>query len=116
MVEFNVQPGMSGKQRIFENTGRVIEIIQSFNQQKLDILVFPEYILNDLDAPVHLPQLNNHSLCNMSGNSISEHLQSISCAVQRSSTYVVINLIVDEDSHSYNMAIVFDRNGAVIAR
>lgn len=117
MVEFSVRPLVSGEQKIDEHFERVTEIILSFHRKNLDILVFPEYILNDFDAPVYIPEvLPNQSLC-LNMTDVSEHLQKISCAVQRSSVYVVINLIVaDKINNLYNTAIVFDRNGAIIAR
>lgn len=116
VVEFNVRMNMTGQQRLNENTKRVIDIINSDETKNVEILVFPESILNDATAPVPLLKSDEgHSPC----NSLTIHwlLHDISCAVRQSSMYVVIDLVTKDDvGNLYNTALVFDRKGSIMQK
>lgn len=116
VVEFNIRMDMTGQQRLNENTKRVIDIINSDDTKNVDILVFPESILNDATAPVPLSKSDEgQSPC----DSLTIHwlLHDISCAVRQSSMYVVIDLVTKDDvGHLYNTALVFDRKGSIIQK
>lgn len=113
-------------------TGRYIAIIESPEADPVDILVFPELTLNQLETAATIPHQNDIvSPCN--NTSYSDVVQNISCAAKRQKKYVVINLTTqhncskgnyDSDSGGicpssgyllYNTAVAFDRNGYVIA-
>lgn len=115
VVEFNVRINMTGQQRLDENTKRVIDIINSDETKNVDILVFPESILNDPMTPVPLSKLDvGHSPCDSS--TIHWLLHDISCAARKSATYIVIDLIItiDDATNMYNTALVFNRKGSII--
>ncbi|XP_055619362.1 vanin-like protein 1 isoform X2 [Toxorhynchites rutilus septentrionalis] len=96
----------------------------------VDILVFPELTLNTLSDPVYVPDPQDSIVpCRTDS---PEMLSRLSCLAADAGKYIVINLseIFDcelspsEDPrpcgphgfHRYNTNVVFDRNGAVIAR
>lgn len=108
-------------------TRQIVDIIQSEEVKNADILVFPESILNDPTTAILLP--NSSTFC----DDAMAHfvLRNISCAVRNARKYVVIDLNIkikcSEDDQPfcankfdsinlYNMAMVFDRHGAVIAK
>lgn len=102
---------------IKENTKRVIDIINSDETKNVDILVFPESILNNPTAPIPLSNsVEGHPLCDMPD--IHWVLRDISCAARQSSSYVVINLLTKDNNAGavYNTALVFDRLGSIIAK
>lgn len=116
VVEFNLDIDMTGRQKIKENPKRVTEIINSNETKNVDILVFPEFILNDYTVPIPLiKSIEKHSPCDLP----LAHwvLRDISCAARQSATYIVIDLIViDYAGDLYNTALVFDRKGSIIAK
>lgn len=116
VVEFNLRSRPIGQNIIKENVKRVIDIINSDEMKNVDILVFPESILNNPIAPIPLSKSDEeHSLCDSS--TIHWLLKDISCAARQSSTYIVINLITkDNTGNIYNAALVFDRLGSIIAK
>lgn len=116
VVEFNLKPNVTGQQKIDENTARVIEIINSDTIRNVDILVFPESILNDDTMPIPLvDSFIDASPCD--SPDIHKILHDISCAVKQASKYVVIDLVIkDETDDLYNMALAFNRTGAIIAK
>lgn len=102
---------------IKENTKRVIDIINSNEIKNVDILVFPESILNNPTAPIPLSKsVEGYSLCDLPN--VHWVLRDISCAARQSSTYVVINLMLTNDNtgNVYNTALVFDRLGTIVAK
>lgn len=116
VVGFNLDIYMTGEQKIKENLKRVTDIINSDETNNVDILVFPELILNDHTVPVPLiKSIEKHSPCDLPR--VHSVLRDISCAARQSSTYVVIDLIAkDYAGDLYNTALVFDRKGSIIAK
>lgn len=113
-------------------TGRYLSIIDSPEANPVDILVFPELTLNQVETAATIPHQNDIvSPCN--NTLYSDVVQTISCAAKRQRKYIVINLTTqhnctkgtyDKDSDGvcpetghilYNTAVAFDRNGYVIA-
>lgn len=93
----------------------------------MDIIVFPEAILNGNNSQIYLP--NSTVFCD--DPNAHPVLRNISCAARKAKTYVVIDLYtkvhcsMDDQSfcanktdhtNLYNMAFAFDRNGATIAK
>lgn len=122
MVEFNLRMGNTNW-----NTAKTVEILRSADVQGLDIIVFPEGCLNDPKDPIPAPNVNSTlSVCQ--DNRAHRSIRDISCAVQSSHVYTVINIMMkspctEEDPCTslqtylvFNTAIVFDRNGAIIAK
>ncbi|XP_055594724.1 vanin-like protein 2 [Uranotaenia lowii] len=106
------------------------QLIRSEEAQNLDIIVFPELTLNTLSDPVYVPEPPDAIIpCRPDS---PELLSRVSCLAAETGKYIVINLseIFNCDStpeddprpcgphgfHRYNTDVVFDRNGAVIAR
>lgn len=116
VVEFNLDIDMTGQQKIKENLIRVTEIINSNETRNVDILVFPELILNDHTAPIPLiKSVEKYAPCDLP--IVHWVLRDISCAARKSATYIVIDLIAkDYFGDLYNTALVFDRKGAIIAK
>ena len=127
-VPFN--PQITAHDYLMQNVAKLKEY--TTQNPHLDVLVFPEYgltsteVLNfniDLYAQ-DLPETLDADPC--SGNSsfwsILEH---ISCIVKTGKLYVIINLITrhfrdydgcDKDVCYFNTALVFDRQGYIIAK
>lgn len=110
-----------------EITERFVKIIQSREVNEVDILIFPELIVNSPKTALLLP--NSTSYC----DDANAHFffRKISCAVRKVPKYVLVNLYVqincslddqafcahnETSTNVYNMAIVFDRHGDVIAK
>lgn len=106
---------------------QVLNIIHSSDVKDADIVVFPESILNDQTTAILLP--NSTAFCD--DKNAHFVLRSISCAVRKVKKYIVIDLNIkircaDDDQPScahekdstnlYNMAMVFDRQGELIAK
>lgn len=109
---------------------RYEEIIYSDDVRNLDIIVFPEYTLNNDNTPVVVPTPEqNIRAC---GNiSYSLTVQKLSCAAQRVRKYIVASMIIkrncsddpemvnatcpDSGHNLYNTAVAFDRDGLVVA-
>lgn len=113
-------------------TKRYLSMIESPEAANVDILVFPELSLNQVDTAATIPHQNDIvAPCNNSN--YSPVVQNISCAAKTHKKYVVINLTsqhnctkgtIDPDSRTtcpndgvifYNTAMAFDRKGYVIA-
>lgn len=135
MVEFSLEAETIESKKLDMNTKRVVDIIQSDETADVDILVFPEAILNTERTGIYFSNsFDGHSLCE--DPEVHSALRNISCAVRETGKYVVINLYIDsnctEDAIKFadhrpcsdpekltnlnNMALVFDRHGAVIAK
>lgn len=108
-------------------------LIRSDEAKVADIIVFPELTLNTISDPVYVPHPSSDMVVPCSeGDSARDVLANLSCLAAEVGKYLVINLseifdcksIPSEDPrpcgphgfHRYNTNIVFDRNGAVIAR
>lgn len=111
-----------------------MEIINSDETSELDILVFPEAVLNKIETAISVPRPEDKTTpCN--NKSHEGILNDISCAVKNKGKYVVINVYMKRDCKAeaeatndtrpcsntvkniniYNTNVVFDRNGEVIA-
>lgn len=116
----------------FENVGavteQVIKIIESDQLYSVDILLFPEGIFNRPNTASYMPTTNT-SYCD--DENVDTVLRKISCAIRKAKKYVAINLYVkvscleddqnfcantNDNTNLYNMAVVFNRIGDVIAR
>lgn len=121
---------------IESNLKRFTSIIESVEARDVDILVFPEFALNSISAPIEVP--NAKDLIRPCGQrKYSDVMETLSCSANRARKYVVINVTMklncsdegtksvpaDETNvscpnwgyHMYNTAVVFDRNGIVIS-
>ena len=105
----------------------IIDVISSPDVKNVDIIVFPEAILTHEHAPIFLP--NSTVYCDDSN--AHPIFRDISCATRAAKIYVVIdvytkiNCSIDDqpfcankkdNTNTYNMAFVFDRNGTMIAK
>lgn len=116
------------------NTRRFVDLINSTEARDVHILVFPEAVLNFPQTAVPVPRpSDNITAC---GNQTQHPLiQTLSCAANQSSTYVVVQLYMSvnctednlqnndtractnpqNNTNIYSAAVVFNRNGAVVA-
>ncbi|XP_055305811.1 vanin-like protein 1 [Sitodiplosis mosellana] len=128
VVEVNPLSEGNTTKSVNEVTKQAIDIIESIELDGVDIVVLPEVIFNRQNTAVLLPN-TNLSYCD--DPAVDEVLRSISCAVRKAKKYVVIDLYVkvkcsmddqsfcayeSDSTNLYNMAIVFDRNGDVVAK
>ncbi|XP_018796950.1 PREDICTED: vanin-like protein 1 [Bactrocera latifrons] len=129
VVEY--MPGVGkGKSKVHESLKRMKAVIESDGTRDLDILVFPEFVLNDgtFRTFVPDPQLGI-SPCEIPN--YDHFLTELSCAARSRQLYLVVNLIekvfCGNDTttvgrcdasglNSYNTNVVFDRQGRVISR
>ena len=118
VVEFSSEPFAGSVDQTIQNAlNEYLRFIGT--EEDLDIIVFPESTLNNINHPFEIPHpVDSVMLC---GNAdYDPMLQAIACAAQRKKRYVVIN--VTERSHEtgetkhHNTNVVFDRNGAVVSR
>lgn len=128
MVELN-PPDDIGKDftSVANVTNQMAELIKSPELKNVDIVVLPELAFNRVPTAILLP--NSTVFC----DDPNAHFlfRDISCAARTGSKYVVIDVItkvycsVDDQpncankvdsTNLYNMAIVFDRQGAMIAK
>ncbi|XP_031622311.1 vanin-like protein 1 [Contarinia nasturtii] len=109
-------------------TEQFVAIIQSAELNGVDIVVFPETILNRQGQADILPNTNK-SYCDEPKSGYI--LRSIACAARKAKKYVVINAFAkikcslddqpcsdsnENSTNLYTMAIVFDRNGCAVAK
>ncbi|XP_012266871.2 vanin-like protein 2 [Athalia rosae] len=138
-----VLTGDNGTEIANENAKNFITMMAKAAEHNADIIVFPENGLtvgftyskeNRTMYPsfsTFLPDDNAHVPCKNSETVVIEALQSLSCAAQNYSMYVVINLMEmkkcnasETESHGcpsdglffYNTNVVLDRNGTIISR
>lgn len=131
VIEFRPEPlTMDIRRRTELHLEAYEQLIRSHEAKPIDILVFPELTLNTLSDPVYVP--DPHETFVPCREDSPELLSRLSCLAAETSKYFVINLSeifdcesgADEDPrpcgphgfHRYNTNVVFDRNGAVIAR
>lgn len=131
-----ITDGNTGEENVEKNTVEYVKWIESKEVQDLDILVFPESTLNKWALPVELPDWDNITV-NPCDNKNYENgtIKRISCATQKSKTYVIINVTekskcrdreMEENNDTrecpadglvlYNTNVVFDRNGTIISK
>ncbi|XP_061400809.1 vanin-like protein 2 [Musca vetustissima] len=126
VVEF--APAMEGspKARVRDNMERMKAIIESNATLDLDILVFPEYVLNNMDVMTYVPDPKDKIAPCVVAN-YDWFLTELSCAARSRKLYVVLNLMEkakcntgDTDCKNglkiYNTNVVLDREGRVISR
>ncbi|KAH8386647.1 hypothetical protein KR093_001706, partial [Drosophila rubida] len=131
VVELPVQVG-TPKERVSAAQDVYISIIESNDTNDLDILVFPEYVLNNREVPTFVP----HPQLNITPCFEPDYelfLVEISCAVRARRLYVVLNLIEKElcgpsygsstwnpcpanGVRFFNTNVVLDRDGRVVSR
>ncbi|CAO1421217.1 unnamed protein product [Diamesa hyperborea] len=116
----------------FDNYSR---IIQEAGDKDVDILVFPEYTLNNVAFPVIIPHPDDKIVPCFDSGSFDNLVVDLSCLAQQHNLYLSINLSEQEDCteesqlmrndtrpcsrlgiNRFNTNVVFDRNGTVIAR
>lgn len=106
---------------------QMIDIIKSPETKNVDIIVFPEALFNGERSAIILPK----STLFCDDQKAHFLLRNMSCAARDAHKYVVIDAYIkvycsDDDqtfcanktdsTNLYNMAIVFDRSGAVVAK
>ncbi|KAK6644954.1 hypothetical protein RUM43_001230 [Polyplax serrata] len=123
VVEYNPYQNANKNVMLEENLKNYEFFIEEAARKKANIVVFPEGGLKtDVLSVVPNPAEETVATCNKPDLSII--MSRISCAAQNNKIYVVINLpemrsIEEADGvkkYKYNTNVVFDRNGAVVAR
>lgn len=134
VVEFTLDNNTDAVELLKLNTKRFVDVIKSDDTKQVDVLVFPEAVLNEILTAISIPD-PKAKIVPCGDQSHSGLLSDISCAVKESGKYVVINLymqtnctaeaaatndtrpctIKDKKLNIYNTNVVFDRAGAVIA-
>lgn len=106
---------------------QMVNIIQSPETKDVDIIVLPEGVFNRIETAVLLP--TSTVFC----DDPTSHflLRNISCAARNANKYVVIDAYIkvhcsnddqkfcankSDNTNMYNTAVVFDRNGIVVAK
>ncbi|XP_014091853.2 vanin-like protein 1 [Bactrocera oleae] len=124
-------PGVGkGKAKARESLKRMKEVIESDGTRDLDILVFPEFVLNDPTFRTFVPDPKLQiAPCEIP--SYDHFLTELSCAARSRQLYLVVNLMEKvfcandttavgrcdaSGLNSYNTNVVFDRQGRVISR
>lgn len=115
------------KQRAKDNMLRMRAIIESEDTRDLDILVFPEYVFNNMDRKTFVPDPKDHiAPCDRADYDLN--LVEMSCSARSRNLYVVLNLLEKEKCNprslecnadgfnTYNTNVVFDRKGVLISR
>lgn len=133
VVEFDtrIDGELTAATRIAARLSKIVDIINAAEHSEADIIVFPEYALEELGPQIVSNPADNIVLC--SNVTYSGPLVDISCAAKLASTYIVLNVLtqhnctqqeesIDEtldtpmdDICIYNSNVVFDRLGAVIS-
>lgn len=131
VVEFDTKvDSTTAADRIAARQTKIVSIITATENSAADIIVFPEYALEEVEPQIVSDPLDRVVLCN--NDTYSGPLKDVSCAAKQASTYVVLNVLTKyncslvnsandtEDTTSeefciYNSNVVFDRTGAVIS-
>ncbi|KAL7743924.1 hypothetical protein ACLKA6_003146 [Drosophila palustris] len=131
VVEFTVLTG-TPSDRVLEATQEFIRIIESNDTDDLDILVFPEYVLNNRELPTFVP----HPSQNVTPCFVPDYelfLVELSCATRARGFYVLLNVIEKElcgqnygsktwnpcpadGVRLFNTNVVLDPKGRVVSR
>lgn len=118
------------------NLKRIIELINDPKAANLDIIVFGEYILMSVKDAVYIPEPEDKIIpCDIDTYNKTDILKQLSCAAKNAEKYLMVNLIEiadcpdkemiankddrkcrEKDISYYNVNIVFDRAGTIIAR
>uniref|UniRef100_W8CDA0 Vanin-like protein 1 n=1 Tax=Ceratitis capitata TaxID=7213 RepID=W8CDA0_CERCA len=129
VVEFIPGQG-KGRSKVNEALPRMKAIIESEATSNLDILIFPEFVLNDYTFRTYVPDpALRISPCEVPN--YDWFLTELSCAARSRQLYVVVNLMEKvfcandttivgrcdaSGLNTYNTNVVFDRQGHVISR
>ncbi|ALC48761.1 Btd [Drosophila busckii] len=131
VVEFTVQKG-TAKQRTEETTNLFLSIIRGADVADLDMLVFPEVVLNSPETATFVPDpAQNVTPCFMTDYDV--FLVELSCAARSRGIYLVVNMqekelcgkgygadtwapCPNDGVRIFNTNVVFDRTGKVISR
>jgi predicted amidohydrolase len=138
VVEFfdDVESSLTSSQKLTAFIGTYLEIMLDAPSD-LDIIVFPEGTLNNMETAVLIPEPEqNLSPCDSSDFMPDDPVKKMSCSAKFHKRYVVVNMMVkvkcpdpamianderdcfvgNEGKSYYNTNVVFDRNGTVISR
>jgi len=135
VVEFSLDNIKNPVELLTAHTKRFVEIIKRDDTKNVDVLVFPEAVLNGVNTAIPVPDPKAKTVpCE--NQAYNGPLNDISCAAKVSGKYVVINIYMQTDCTAeqtanpndttpctvpgkklniYNTNVVFDRAGAVIA-
>ncbi|XP_036347918.1 vanin-like protein 1 [Rhagoletis pomonella] len=129
VVEFMVSEN-EGSAKASDSYSRMKAIIESNSTRDLDILIFPEFVLNDGSFRTYVPDpALNIAPCEIPNSEF--FLTELSCLARSRQIYLVVNVIEKffcgndtsvvgrcETSglNTYNTNVVFDRQGRVISR
>lgn len=120
--------------RLYENVAQYLNYIDEAGQQKCDIIVFPEDGLTGwYDVITYIDRVRMFSTqvpdpalnivpCKLNSDVYSKAFVSFSCSALKNRIYVVVNLVeqfsvpYSKEIIYYNTNVVFNRDGAVIAR
>uniref|UniRef100_A0A1B0GA13 CN hydrolase domain-containing protein n=2 Tax=Glossina morsitans morsitans TaxID=37546 RepID=A0A1B0GA13_GLOMM len=117
------------KDLVIDNLKRIKAIIESEATKDLDILVFPEYILNNMDMKTYIPDPKDGIVpCEVTN--YDWFLTELSCAARSRQLYLVVNMLEKEfclpfanqrkchpsGYNTFNTNVVLDRQGRVISR
>lgn len=116
----------------FENYTRIIREAAEFG---VDILIFPEYTLNNVAFPLEIPDPSDEVNPCLEPENFDDLVIDLSCLARESEIYLCINLSEREDCTEesqqarndtrpcsslgfsrYNSNVIFDRNGTVAGR
>lgn len=118
----------STDESVIEVTKQVTDIFESNEFHGVDIVVLPEAIFNRQETAISIPT-TDITYCD--DKRVHFVLRNISCAARNAKKYVVIDFYAKVDctqddqefcsnqtdsTNLYNMAIVFDRHGDVVAK
>lgn len=120
------------KTDMYADAKQYLKIINSTDVQSAEIIIFPECTLNSIKRPEIVPKVEEKIVPCDNVQYGGGMVQAISCAAKNASKYVVINLYMQRNCKSessvndsrpctrgdiniYNTAVVFDRNGMVVA-
>lgn len=118
VVEFSSEPKLGSTEQTIRNAlSAYLAFIDA--EDDLDIMVFPESTLNNINYPFEVP--NPEDSVAVCGNSAyDEILQYIACAALRKKRYLVINITEKStetgQTKHHNTNVVFDRTGVVVSR
>lgn len=128
VVELNPLSDGSTDESVVEMTKQVTEIFESNAFDGVDIVVLPEAIFNRQNTAITIPN-TNVTYCD--DKSVHFVLRNMSCMARNVKKYIVIDIYAKVDcsrddqafcsnqtdsTNLYNMAMVFNRHGDVVAK